>query len=126
MKRAKILAIACVFVFCISLTGCGSNKTISEGTYVAESAIDPAYYPTLSILEDNAFQFNLGMGAFVKGTYKVDDDEVNLTVTDNNSNLTEDEVNDIKFSIGEEEKQLILDSDIDGFAESGTIFSAEW
>lgn len=124
MKRAKILAIACIFVFCISLTGCGSKKTVSEGTYIAESAIDPAYYPTLSILEDNAFQFNIGMGAFVKGTYKVDEDKVILTVTDNNSNLTEDEANDITFSIGEEEKQLILDLDIDGFVESGTVFRA--
>lgn len=124
MKRAKILATACMFVCCISFAGCGSKKTVSEGTYIAERAIDPAYYPTLSILEDNAFQFNLGMGSFVKGTYKVDEDEVILTVNDNNSDLTEDEANDITFSIGEEENQLILDTELTGYVESGTVFCA--
>lgn len=127
MKNAKtkLLAIVCIVVLCFSFTGCNGKdkKDETTGTYTAETAEDEAYLPTLSLFDDDTYQFNLSMGSYFKGTYTKEDDKVELTLTENASKAADEDVKTITLDFNEKELQLTLEQDIKGFLKSGTVFN---
>lgn len=122
MKKMKRIAFTGMLLLGIFLMGCGKSKTVEAGTYYSEMATNIAYAPTLSVFEDNTYQMNLGMGSYFKGTYKVEDDQVTLTLEDNASNLADEDIDDITFTINDEDT-LVINCDIPMYVDDGTEFN---
>lgn len=122
MKKAKILALASVFVLGLSLVGCG-NKKVEPGTYIAETAVNKAYAPTLSIFEDNTYQMNVGLGQYFKGTVEVKKDQLILKLEENVTYIENEALEEVTFTISDEDT-IVINEEITDYVESGTEFNA--
>lgn len=129
MKRIKLRAAAmlCICMLSVSLVGCGTEKEEKKasliGTYTAEVSEDMAYCPTLSLFEDGTYQFNVGMGNYFKGTYQVTDGKIELSLSENASKLSDEDISDVVFTKSDNEEQLLIQNEIKGYVPSNTAFS---
>ncbi|SES93508.1 hypothetical protein [[Clostridium] polysaccharolyticum] len=126
-QRKRIVAILCIMALCCSLAGCKKKekdvRSEHTGTYRAEESADPAYPVSLSLLEDNTYQFNLGMSNYFKGDYAITEENVvNLALTENASKLSDEAIKSITLKQGEKKGQLVLEKGLDGYVAAGTVF----
>ena len=129
MKKQRIrnVAILCIMALCCSLAGCRKTdkdvKSEHVGTYRAEESTDPSYGVTLSLLEDNTYQFNLGMSNYFKGDYVITEEKlVELTLTENASKLSDEAISSITLKQSDKKGQLVLENGLDGYVAAGTAF----
>ena len=121
--KVKIVAIMCMFILTVSLAGCKTEKKEPlYGTYKAEVSDDVQYCPTVSLFEDKTFQFNVGMGNYFKGTYTEADGKIELTLTENASKISDEEVSNVAFTKSEGKEKLVIQSEISGYVPSNTVF----
>ena len=69
MKR--LIALCLVIVLCISITACGSKKSMLSGTYTNGSKFDPL---TLTFKDNGTWIYNFEDCDIFEGTYEKSDD----------------------------------------------------
>ena len=63
------------------------------------------------------------MGNYFKGTYKVTDGKIELSLTENASKLSDEDISDVVFTKSDNEEQLLIQNEIKGYVPSNTAFS---
>lgn len=120
----KPFAMLCIMMLCVSCMGCKKEESVKPGTYIAEGEITQGSSITLSLFKDHTYQFSLGMSNYFKGDYKLTKDDVlELTLTENASKIPDDVVQSITLKKGDKKDQIILETELEGYVASGTVFS---
>ena len=111
-------------ILAVSLMGCGSKakNTLELGTYISQNGGNQSYPMTISLFEDDTYQFNLVMGSYFTGTYTVEDDQLVLSMDNNASKLMDDVIKELTFTVDFETGEITSMQEIPDYMSVGMVF----